>query len=263
MTHKKFSIVAAVKFAFQTIFRNILFFLSLDILIFAILWLFAFLSVISFMYIFQPVEFKQMCGEAAGCFYHLGDLTVLTDYTEALSKKITSIIPNELGALLFLSVFVLLGSMLFRFLMVGMVRISLDFYDYQKSSLKNVCVSFLITLKAFIACILYNTLVTIGTIFFVIPGIILAIRYGFYQQALVDKNVGILESLKMSARLTKGAKWSIFGLNVIFTLINLCAFLTFGLMYLVSFPALFLARAYVYRKLLSLPVKSENTHSTL
>lgn len=259
MSQKKFSIVEAVKFAFRTVFENILFFLSLDILIFALLWLFAFISIISFMYMFQPVEFKQMCSEASGCFYHLSDLTVLTDYTEALSKKMTSIIPNELGALLFLSVFVLLGSMLFRFLMVGMVRISLDFYDYQKSSLKNVCVSFLITLKAFVACILYNAMVSIGTLFLIVPGIILAIRYGFYQQALVDKNVGILESLKMSARLTKGAKWSIFGLNVLFTLINLCAFLTFGLMYLISFPALFLARAYVYRKLLSLPVKTEKT----
>ena len=65
------------------------------------------------------------------------------------------------------------------------------------------------------ANILYFLMVILGFIFLLIPGIILAIRFSFFQQATVEKRLGPIESLKYSWNLTRGNGLSLFGLGIL------------------------------------------------
>ncbi|UMZ74414.1 DUF975 family protein [Natranaerofaba carboxydovora] len=82
-----------------------------------------------------------------------------------------------------------------------------------------------------------------------IPGILLAIKLFFFDYFIVDKDMGIIESLKASFRLTKGRllKLIVFFLAVV--LINFGGILLLGIGLLVTMPISFLATAHVYKKL--------------
>lgn len=59
-------------------------------------------------------------------------------------------------------------------------------------------------LKFIIASIIYETIVVIGLILFVIPGIFLAARFAFAIFLIVENNTDIIEAFKQSYRMTDG-----------------------------------------------------------
>lgn len=73
-------------------------------------------------------------------------------------------------------------------------------------------------LKVTGASVLYYLAVFVGAIFLIIPGIYIAIRYMYYQTAIVDKDLGVMESFTYSSELTRENKWRIVGLG----LMNFC-----------------------------------------
>src|SRR5262245_28689894 len=67
--------------------------------------------------------------------------------------------------------------------------------------------------------LLTGLLVGIGTILLVIPGIIVAVMLWVAIPAAVVERPGVIESLKRSADLTKGYRWSIFGIVIVIGII--------------------------------------------
>ena len=55
------------------------------------------------------------------------------------------------------------------------------------------------------------------------PGIIFAVAFGFYGFVIAERGegVGVIDSLKESADLTRGNRWQLFGLGIVLLLINL------------------------------------------
>lgn len=100
------------------------------------------------------------------------------------------------------------------------------------------------------ANILYGLIILAGLILFIIPGIYFAIKYGFFRYLIVDKNMGIRESLKESARMTEGVKFDLVLIGIMFGLINILGVLAMGVGILLSIPVTMIAAAYVYDKLL-------------
>lgn len=68
---------------------------------------------------------------------------------------------------------------------------------------------------------LYGITLYFAYIFIIIPGIILSIAWGFSFYFLIDKGLGVTESLKASNKTTYGYKWDIFGGMFILYLIGL------------------------------------------
>jgi len=54
--------------------------------------------------------------------------------------------------------------------------------------------------------ILLGLMVVVGLILFIVPGIWLGLRYGQAMNALVDRNCGVIEAFKYSAKITEGHK---------------------------------------------------------
>jgi uncharacterized membrane protein len=63
--------------------------------------------------------------------------------------------------------------------------------------------------------------VALGFIFFIIPGIILWMMWSVAVPALVVEREGVFRAFGRSAELTKGAKWKIFGLSLVFGVVYL------------------------------------------
>jgi len=140
---------------------------------------------------------------------------------------------------------------------VGLIKISLDFCDGRRPGPRDLFSGTSFLLRYILSPLIYAAMVTLCLIFLIVPGIYLAIRYQFYSYFIVDKDLGMIESLKKSAEVTKGASLdlALFGLMMIG--INILGILALGIGLLATLPVTWLASAFVYRKLASPAVSEE------
>jgi len=96
--------------------------------------------------------------------------------------------------------------------------------------------------------------VLIGLAFLVVPGVILALGLGMTSITIVDRNMGPIDALSESWRLTDGNKLNLFVfwlLSVGLSIAGLCAC---GIGIFLVMPLLLVAHAYIYLKLSGQPV---------
>lgn len=101
-------------------------------------------------------------------------------------------------------------------------------------------------IKYLVASFLYGIMITVGFVCFIFPGIYLAIRFGCYQFAIVDKDLGIIESFKYSSSLTRDNKMNLFLLGVLSFLIVIAGFIALGVGLLWAAPTAWLASTIAY-----------------
>ena len=135
---------------------------------------------------------------------------------------------------------------------MGIMRIRLDLFETQKSSFSRILSCPQLAFKHFLATILYWGAVAVGLVFFIVPGLILAIRLGFYRSVMVETGCGPLAALKESARITCGSM-SILVTTTILRLLVVLPFLRGDIalvMVFLVFPFLGLASIPVYKALM-------------
>lgn len=137
-----------------------------------------------------------------------------------------------------------------RIVDLGMIKIALAFIDGKKPVFKDLFACYPMFLKYIISAILYGLIVLGGTILFIVPGIIWGIMFQFFPYFIVEKNAGPVEALKMSARITKGAKGWLFLLGIVVALISMLGVLALFVGLFVAIPITMIAYAFVYRELL-------------
>lgn len=115
-----------------------------------------------------------------------------------------------------------------------------DLYTYSNITMK--------ILRNIAAGIIVGFIVGIGFIFLIIPGIYLGIRLMFFTYYIVDKNAGVVDSIKMSWELTRNGVINLFLLSILFLIVNFIGALLFGIGLAVTMPLTFLATAVLYRK---------------
>ncbi|MCD4781559.1 MAG: hypothetical protein K8S27_13580 [Candidatus Omnitrophica bacterium] len=92
-------------------------------------------------------------------------------------------------------------------------------------------------------------LIVIGIILLIFPGIMFSIKFGFFSFVLVDKNMGIIESLKKSSQITQGVKWQLLGLYTVSFFIVIAGVLCLIVGLLIAIPLTMIAYVWVYRQL--------------
>lgn len=147
------------------------------------------------------------------------------------------------------------GKVLFRLIEIyinaGVIKLILKDINGKEPELFDLFTAYDIFINFLVASILYGLLVGFGTLLLIIPGIILGIMFQFYKFAIVDRKMGVIESLNYSKNLTRGYRWTILGIDVVLILINIGGLLAFGIGLLVTVPLTFIAEALVYKKLVS------------
>jgi hypothetical protein len=62
-----------------------------------------------------------------------------------------------------------------------------------------------------IGAIAYLIMVAIGLVLLIVPGIYVAVLFGFFPYALITQNYSLIDSFKHSASIVKGRWWQVFG----------------------------------------------------
>jgi uncharacterized membrane protein len=132
---------------------------------------------------------------------------------------------------------------------IGLIHIALKFIDKKKPVYKDLFY-YQPIVNYFLTALLTGLIVIGGLILLIIPGIYFAFRLKFACYLVIDKNLGPLEAIKKSWKMTKGNVWNLFFFGILLGLINILGFICLILGLFITVPLSMLATAFVYRKLL-------------
>jgi hypothetical protein len=142
---------------------------------------------------------------------------------------------------------VLIRNLVSIFLSLGATRIGLNLVSGREISVEMLFGGSKKFLPAVGATILYMLMVCIGLVLLIVPGVYLAMRYGQYLTAMVDRDLGVFESFSYSSTLTTNNRMNLFLLALMAILISLagCLALCIGLLF--AMPVIWLGWVVAYR----------------
>ena len=110
-------------------------------------------------------------------------------------------------------------------------------------------------MKVFLGYLLFGIIVGLGCLALIVPGVYLAMRYWSFMHFIVDKDCGIMESLKLAGEASKGNMGETFLLGLIsFGLVILgYIMLCFGI--LVTMPVIYLSLTIAYLMMTAQPFR--------
>ena len=154
-----------------------------------------------------------------------GEEVIFSDIKEGFDIKFL----RAIGAQILYSIMILIPAVLF---IVGLVTVGMAGFSAMFGTGELIQIPLGI---AFITLFIGITLL-----------VYLTLRYMFYTYAIAGDNAGIIESLKRSAKITKGAKVSLFIFMIVSALVSLLGALVILVGLLAAIPVVTLATAYVY-----------------
>ena len=162
-----------------------------------------------------------------------------------------ALIEGSAGARPTLHAFIALGTQLLHLAVwMAMLSLALRLHDRRPTRLGDLVPSLTRYLDFIAGVAVYTVLVMIGLVLLVVPGIYLAVRFGFTKVIIVDQGIDPLSALRRSAELTRGVRGRLFLFWLLLAGVNLLGLLAFGVGLLVTVPVTVLATVHVYRSLL-------------
>jgi len=142
-----------------------------------------------------------------------------------------------------------IGILVNAVLEMGVIAIMLAFKDNRMPEFVDLFKHAPLLFHFVAATFLFVVMVVVGLVFLIVPGIYLALRFGYYGYFIVDEEAGPIEALKKSSDLTEGVRMELFAFCLLLLGLNIvgAAALLVGL--LVTMPLSQLAIAYVFRHL--------------
>ncbi|MEE9269934.1 MAG: hypothetical protein V3V49_06700 [Candidatus Krumholzibacteria bacterium] len=143
-----------------------------------------------------------------------------------------------------------LAALAVNFLLeIGVIVVVLKLVDGARPEFADVFNQVHLLLNYGAAALLYLLMILFGLVFFIVPGVYLAVRFHFFGYFVVDREAGPIEALKMSSDLTEGVRMELFAFSLlllVLIIVGLC-FLLVGVF--VALPVTSLAMGYVFRYL--------------
>jgi len=144
----------------------------------------------------------------------------------------------------------LLGLLLGAWMTAGRMKLVLSYYDKKKLDFAELFTQLKYFWRVLGATLLIGLIVVGGLILLIIPGIYWSLRYSMTTNLIVDKDMGILEAMGESGKLTAGIKWRLLGFGFTALGIIILGALCLGAGVLVAMPIIWLAQVYIYKNLL-------------
>lgn len=141
----------------------------------------------------------------------------------------------------------LASSLVSLVLAAGFTRASLNIVSGSKAAVGDLFGEIGKVVPIVLASLLFYILFVIGLILLIVPGIYVALRFGFFVTAIVDRNLGPIEALKYSYRITTNNTLSLFGLFILSMLIGIAGAVALLVGLLVAIPVVTLALSVAYR----------------
>lgn len=132
---------------------------------------------------------------------------------------------------------------------IGLIQITLKFIDNKEPEYRDLFY-YQPIVNYFLVTLLTGLIVLGGFILLIIPGIFFAFRLKFAVYLVIDKNLGPVEAIKKSWKITKGNVWNLFFFGILLGLINILGFICLIVGLFITIPLSMLATTFVYRTLL-------------
>jgi uncharacterized membrane protein len=160
----------------------------------------------------------------------------------AVASAIDSTVPRVLVQIV--------GNLVGLLITLGWLRVALGITDGVKPDLADV-------FKAegygifLLASILFYLGTLIGLFLLIVPGIIFIATFGFYGFVVAERGdgVGVFESLQRSAELTRGHRWTLFGMAIVLFLVNIVGLIACFVGVIFTLGITLITWAYLYRAL--------------
>jgi len=101
--------------------------------------------------------------------------------------------------------------------------------------------------KYFATVLLVGLAFVLGLLLLIVPGFIALLMFLFASFIVIDRELGPIDAMKESRRITRGHRWKLLGFVLVMTLVNLLGIIALGVGLLVTIPVTMLAFAYAYR----------------
>jgi uncharacterized membrane protein len=158
----------------------------------------------------------------------------------------------------FLGMMVLLLLLSADFLIImGYMKAVIDIANENPVSIKDLFFHYPKLPDFLIGLLFYLILILISSIFLIIPGIYLAIRFSFALFFILQGEGSALESLKRSWLITEGQFFNLLFLYIFLLLMNVAGFFLFFIGLGITLPISFLAIVYSYQQLSRIKNKKE------
>ena len=141
----------------------------------------------------------------------------------------------------------IVSNVLSIFLTLGLIRVGLNLVSGQAVSVNLLFSGGRFLLRAIGASILYGAMLVVGFLLLIVPGVYLALRYGQYLNAIVDRDMGILESLSYSSTITTNNRLNLFLLALLAIAIAIAGLLALCVGLIFAYPVIGLSWMVAYR----------------
>lgn len=143
------------------------------------------------------------------------------------------------------------------FVNIGLVKISLNFAQGKKGGFSDFLGNGRYLLNFLGASILYGLITLAGFILLIVPGVVWSVQFGLYSYLIIDRDLGVIGSLKKSSLVTRGAKGRLLVFYLLLFLVNFAGVICLIIGLFATIPTTMIAAAYVYKKLLSETEKAQ------
>jgi uncharacterized membrane protein len=161
------------------------------------------------------------------------------------------------GHFVFYPFFSIISMIIGVFVGMAYIKIALGFCDGKEADFSDLWTGYPLFFKYLIGSILYGLIVLGGLILLIVPGIIWAIKYSMFGYLIIDREMPPVEALKKSGQITKGSKGNLFLLGLLFLGIVILGALACVVGLFAAIPTVFVAHAFVYRKLVTSALMEE------
>jgi uncharacterized membrane protein len=134
-------------------------------------------------------------------------------------------------------------------LSVGLIKYYLDFYRNKKLDWREMFKFYNKIIPMLVIYILVLSMITIGMVLLIVPGIILSMMFAMVFYLLADGEEEIIETIKKSCDMMKGHKMDFFVLNLSFIGWMILSCLTFGILFIWVIPYIQMSQIIFYEKL--------------
>lgn len=141
----------------------------------------------------------------------------------------------------------IIGQIVAIFLSLGVTRVGLNIASGRDFSIGMLFGGGNKLLPAIGASLIFWAMVAVGLMLLIVPGIYLALRYGQYLTAMVDRNLGVMESFSYSSTITTGNRMNLFLLFLLSMAVALAGMLALCVGLIFAIPVVWLAWMVAYR----------------
>ena len=133
------------------------------------------------------------------------------------------------------------------FLQLGLVRVGLNIVSGKEASIGMLFSQGNKLVRAILASILYGIAVVIGILLLIVPGIYIALRYGQFITAIVDRDLGIMDAFEYSSSITTNNRMNLFLFWLLVLVAIIIGMIPCGLGLIFVGPVVWIAGLVAYR----------------